>query len=63
MPDCGKRRYSTKGYAKEALKRAKRKGSLGGRHAPRSMYLCPACGGYHLSTYPPRRSTLPKEER
>jgi hypothetical protein len=56
--DCGKRRYSTKGYAKAALKRAKRKGSLNGRHAPRTYYKCPKCGEFHLSSYPPNRQRL-----
>jgi hypothetical protein len=61
--DCGKRRYSTKGYAKEALKRAKKRGAIGGRPAPRTYYPCRKCDGYHLSSYPPNRQRLrPLEE-
>lgn len=59
-PDCGKRRYSTKGYAKASLKLARKKGARNGRPAPRTMYFHPACGGWHLSSYPPKRDRLEK---
>lgn len=51
--DCKKRRYSTKGYAKAALKTARMKGA-----SVRTYYLCPRCGEYHLSSYPPNRTRL-----
>jgi hypothetical protein len=60
---CGKRRYPTRGYAKSSLKVAKKRGALGGRKAPQTMYFCKECGGYHLSSYPPNRNRLrPVEE-
>jgi hypothetical protein len=58
--DCGKRRYSTKGYAKAALKTARKKGA-----SVRTYYYHEACDGYHLSSYPPNRTRLrplPQEE-
>jgi hypothetical protein len=59
MPGCEhKRRYSTRGYAKQALKLARKKGSIDGRHAPRTFYWCPVHGCYHLSSYPPKRDRL-----
>ena len=50
--ECLKRTYSTKGYAKLALKKAKRAGNLDGHGTPKQLYWCERCNGYHLTRQP-----------
>lgn len=42
-----KRRFANEAAAKDAIKKINPKKSLG---APRRVYKCSVCGGYHLSS-------------
>ena len=44
MNECGKLHFSTRRYAKDAAKNAKRAGMA------LSVYRCPKCGMWHLTT-------------
>lgn len=56
--ECLKRTYSTKGYAKAALKRAGKRGNTFGTGAPKQLYFCKRCGGYHLTKEPKPKDVI-----
>jgi hypothetical protein len=50
MTECSKRVHPTPWHASRALEAIRRRrGSQGGK-GPTGWYLCPACGGWHLTS-------------